>query len=93
MPRGWHEHGPAARTLAAHEPVEHLGGGVAHGLAVVAHAGQRRSGEGAERLLVLGADDGDFLGDGDAGALAGFEQAHAELVVGREDADGLGQFL
>jgi len=75
----------------AHEVVEEAGGFVADAGAVEFDGGEGRGGEGAECFVVFAADDGDFFGDGEAGAEAGVEEVDAELVVGGEDADGFGE--
>ena len=75
----------------AHEGVEEAGGFVADAGAVEFDGGEGWGGEGAEGFVVFAADDGDFLGDGEAGAEAGVEEVDAELVVGGEDADGFGE--
>ncbi len=77
--------------FGTHQLIEELGGFVADAFAVELNGGEGRGGEGAEGFVIFAADDGDFLGDGEAGAEAGVEEVDTELVVGGEDADGFGE--
>ena len=48
-----------------------MGGFVADAFAVELNGGEGRGGEGAEGFVIFAADDGDFLGNGEASAEAG----------------------
>ena len=87
----WDEDFPFRGRAAVHQAIQQVGRPIADGGAVKTDARQRGRGERAQCLFVLATDDRRFLRHRDARALAGVKQAHAELVVGREDADGFFQ--
>src|SRR5437773_1842955 len=57
------------------------------------HARERRVRDPANRLIVIGADDGNFLRHLHAHALGRFEKLLPEQIGRGHDADGLGQAL
>ena len=77
--------------LAGHQAVEQLGRLVADQLGVGDDAGEGRVAELADLLLVVDADDGDLLGDGQVHPVAGVEDVLAPDVVAGHDPDRLGQ--
>lgn len=84
------EVGFAFETAAGHHLIEERGGFVAGAVGVRNNAGERRAGEFAEEFVVVYADDGDFIGHGDAGAAAGVEDLLAAEIVAGHDAGGFG---
>jgi hypothetical protein len=82
------EVGGGWETFAAHEEREEGGGFPAGAAGVERDAGKGRWGEGAEDLVVVHAEDGDLLGDGEADAATGFEHLLAAVVVAGENGDG-----
>ena len=76
---------PGRRTAARHERVEHLGGAPARRHGVQTDGRQGRQGGLAERGVVVDAEDGDLVGDREAGGVAGVEDLPPTRVVRRED--------
>ena len=54
-------------------------------------AGNRRRGEFAQKFVVVHAKDGDLLGDGYSGSLAGLDDFQRRRIAGGHDRDGLGK--
>src|ERR1700722_15909054 len=78
---GLDAYGFGGRFFAGHKPVQQGRPAVAEDGQVGVHAGDGCAhGIGGEEIT-LGADDGDFLGDLDADAFAGFEDVERLLVV------------
>ena len=85
------EMGFAFDLAASHHFIEEMRGLVTRAVGVRDDAGERGIRQSAEQVIVIYADDGNFVRDGDANAAAGIEHLLAAQVVTGHDTDWLGQ--
>lgn len=94
---GRHFHRFARGGISFHEAVENLGGFEADFFGTEVDAGEGWTGHFVEENIVVDAEDGDFLGDGDAAFAADVYGVPGIAVVGGEDCagarEGLDPFL
>ena len=81
----------AFEFLAGHHFVEKGGGFVPGAVGVGNDAGEGRVGEFAEEIVIIDADDGNFVRNSDADAAAGVEDLLTAEIVAGHDADRFGQ--
>lgn len=79
--------------FGVHEGVEGGGGFVAGGVEVNGDTGEGGVGEAADDFVVIGADDAEFVWDGDACDSGGFGDLAGAVVVAGHEADGFGEGL